>query len=286
MKIESLFGKDRTVLSFEIFPPKRSKALGDIYQTLDILKGLNPDFISVTMGAGGSSVSQGTFDISKTIKNDFGIEPLVHLTCINSTKDEITSLLNSLGENGMTNILALRGDRNPDIAEKDEFKYASELITFIRSHGDFDISAACYPEGHVEAPDKNTDIQNLKKKVDSGASHLISQLFFDNNLFYTFLDKARSVGIGIPIEAGIMPVVNKGQVERMVSLCGASLPAKFKKMIDKYADRPEALRDAGIAYAMDQMVDLLSNGVDGLHLYTMNNQYIAKKICEGISSLI
>lgn len=194
--------------------------------------------------------------------------------------------MKKLHDNGVENILALRGDLVPDVEPKEDFKHASELITFIReSENEFGISGACYPEGHLDSRDQIEDILNLKKKVDAGAQHLISQLFFDNNLFYDFLDKARIAGINVPIEAGIMPVVNKKQIERMVSLCGASLPAKFTKMMSRYETRPEAMRDAGIAYAVNQIVDLVSQGVDGVHLYTMNNPYIAKRISESVKSL-
>ena len=174
----------------------------------------------------------------------------------------------------------------PDVPPKKEFRHASDLISFIKeSSYDFGISGACYPEGHLDSRTQVDDILNLKKKVDAGAEHLISQLFFDNSLFYDFIDKARIAGINVPIEAGIMPVVNKKQIERMVSLCGASLPSKFTKMMSRYENRPDAMRDAGIAYAVNQIVDLVSQGVDGIHLYTMNNPYIAKRISESVKSL-
>lgn len=286
MNIDTLFTQGKTVLSFEIFPPKRDKALGNIYETLNILKSLTPDFISVTFGAGGTSASTATCDIASVIKNEFDIEPLVHLTCINSSKDEISTSLRTLKANGLKNILALRGDRNPNATVNSDFTHASDLISFIRDQGDFHISAACYPEGHIEAKSVVDDILFLRKKVDSGAAHLISQLFFDNSYFYSFLEKASIAGINVPIEAGIMPVINKNQIERMVSLCGATLPEKFQRMVRKYENHPDALRDAGIAYAVDQIVDLMSHNVDGIHLYTMNNPHIARKISEGISSLI
>lgn len=285
MKITQMFEKG-TVFSFEIFPPKKTSSIDTIYNTLDELKGLNPDFISVTFGAGGSSNNNATIKIAESIKEDYDIESVVHLPCINYTKNEIVSIVEQLKEHNIKNILALRGDINPDIPIRMDFKYASELIEFIKQLGDFDIAGACYPEGHVEAPDMTTDITNLKKKVDSGASHLISQLFFDNGIFYSFLEKTKTAGIDVPIEAGIMPVTNKAQIERMVSMCGASLPAKFVKMIQRYENSPEALRDAGIAYAVDQIVDLVSNGVDGIHLYTMNNAYVAKRISRAVENII
>jgi methylenetetrahydrofolate reductase (NADPH) len=285
MNISSLF-KERTVFSFEVFPPKKTSPIETIYKTLDELKDLKPDFISVTYGAGGNTTDSSTCDIASIIKNKYNIESFAHLTCVSSSKSEIDIILKQFKDNNINNILALRGDINPDKPPKEDFKYASELISYIKGKGDFYIAGACYPEVHVEAKDMIEDIHNLKKKVDAGASHLISQLFFDNSAFYSFVEKVRIAGINVPIQAGIMPVTNKKQIERMVSMCGASLPAKFSKIIQKFEHNPEALRDAGIAYAVDQIVDLVSNGVDGIHLYTMNNQYVAKKISESVASII
>ena len=286
MKISSLFDKNSTVFSFEVFPPKKTSPIETIYKTLDELKDLNPDFISVTYGAGGNLADSSTCDIASIIKNKYKIEPVAHLTCVSCSKTDIDSILDKFKENNIENILALRGDINPNFPPKDDFKYASELITYIKEKGGFDLSGACYPEVHLEAKSMVDDILNLKKKVDAGADHLISQLFFDNSVFYDFVEKAKIAGINVPIEAGIMPVVNKNQIERMVSMCGASLPAKFSKIIQRYENNPEALRDAGIAYAVDQIVDLVSNGVDGIHLYTMNNPYIARKISESVLNII
>ena len=287
MKIAQLFNEDRTVFSFEVFPPKRDHSIDTIYETLDELQDLKPDFISVTYGASGSLADNSTCEIASAIKHRYGIESAAHLTCVNSTKEEVTEVLRRLHENEIENILALRGDIVPDVPRKNDFKHASDLITFIKNTDyDFGISGACYPEGHQDSRSHVDDILNLKKKVDAGAEHLISQLFFDNNLFYDFVEKARIAGINVPIEAGIMPVVNKKQIERMVSLCGASLPSKFTKMMSRYEHKPEAMRDAGIAYAVNQIVDLVSQGVDGIHLYTMNNPYIARRISESVKSLL
>ena len=288
MKISTLFKQDRTVFSFEVFPPKKTSSIETIYDTLDGLQDLNPDFISVTYGAGGNLADSSTCDIASIVKNKYNIEALAHLTCVNSSREDVTAVMLQLAENGINNILALRGDFNPDILPKEDFKYASELVQFLRQDSQFDdfgISGACYPETHVETESMIDDILHLKKKVDAGTDHLISQLFFDNLVFYNFVEKARIAGITVPIEAGIMPVVNKKQIERMVSLCGASLPSKFTKMMQRYENNPVAMRDAGIAYAVNQIVDLVSNGVDGVHLYTMNNPYIAKRICESVASL-
>ena len=286
MKIESKFQKKKPVLSFEIFPPKRDKAIQNIDETLAILSELNPDFISVTFGAGGSHTDNQTVELAKRIKQQYGIDPLVHLTCLNSSKFEICELLEELKEAEIDSILALRGDKNPAVEEKQDFRYASDLVKFIRQYGDFSISGACYPECHTESKNKIEDIAHLKGKVDSGVQHLISQLFFDNNAFYSFQEHIQIAGMHVPVEAGIMPVINKAQIERMVTLCGASLPEKFSRVMHKYEDNKEALFDAGMAYAINQIVDLLAHDVDGIHIYTMNNPIVAKRICDGIKNLI
>ena len=286
LKISELFGHEKTVFSFEVFPPKKTSAVGTIYDTLKELKELSPDFISVTYGAGGSGANSKTAEIASYIINELGITAVAHLTCINNTKEDILAILDEFKRLGIENILALRGDVTPDIKPKDDFRYASDLVSFIKQHGDFDISGGCYPDVHFEAPDAATDIENLKKKTDAGAEHLISQLFFDNRTFYDFRDRARAAGINVPIEAGIMPVVNTKQIERMVALCGASLPPKFSRIMQKYENDPEALCDAGIAYAVDQIVDLIANDVDGIHLYTMNKPYIARRIADSIRTLL
>ena len=286
MNIIDKFQNDKTVFSFEIFPPKRTSPIETIYETLEQLSDLKPDFISVTYGTGSREDKYTTCEIATIIKEKYNVDPVAHLTCISSTKEDVVEVLGELRKSGIENILALRGDINPNIPIKEDFKHASDLVEFIKKDYDFHVSGACYPETHGEATSMVEDIINLKKKVDAGATHLMSQLFFDNNAFYSFLEKARIAGINVPIEAGIMPVINKNQIERMVTMCGASLPNKFVKMMQKYDGHPQALRDAGIAYAIDQIVDLISNGVDGIHLYTMNNPYVARRITESIGSLI
>jgi methylenetetrahydrofolate reductase (NADPH) len=284
MKIKKLF-KKKQVLSFEIFPPKRTDPDDTIYRTLDALKGLHPDFISVTYGAGGSANSGKTIDIATAVKRDYGIESVAHLTGINLTKDDAHELLGKFRKNGIENILALRGDSNPDFPPCDAFAHASDLVAFIREYGGFNIIGACYPERHLESRSVIEDIHNLKHKVDAGADHLITQLFLDNDYFYSFRERAAIAGINVPIEAGIMPVVNKKQIERMASLCGVNLPRKFSHMMHRYEHDPIAMRDAGIAYAINQIVDLIAQDVDGIHLYTMNNPHIAQKIHEATRSL-
>lgn len=286
MKVKELFNKGKTVLSFEVFPPKKTSSIETVYSTIEQLTDLKPAYISVTYGAGGNLANNSTCEIASAIKNKYNTEAMAHVTCVNCSKSDLETILSRFKEANIENILALRGDINPDIPPKTDFKYASELVTFIKEHGDFGISGACYPEVHAEAPDMITDILNLKKKVDAGAETLVTQLFFDNKAFYDFRDKVRIAGINVPISAGIMPVTNKSQIERMVSMCGASLPQKFTKMIQKYEFNQEALIDAGIAYAADQIIDLMANGVEGIHLYTMNNPYVARKITDIIGKLL
>ena len=285
MKTTDIFKKKR-VFSFEVFPPKRTMPMEKIYDTLDELALLNPDFISVTYGAGGSA-SAYTTEIASKIKNDLKIESVAHLTCLYLTEEEARESLLRIEESGIENVLALRGDRSPDFEPKNRFHHASDLISFIKENNpNLNILGACYPEGHSEAISKADDIRFLKEKTTAGASHLVSQLFFNNDTFFDFVEKARLAGINAPIEAGIMPVTNKKQIERMANLCGASLPDKFLKIVNRFGDNPEAMRDAGIAYAVEQIVDLAARGVDGIHLYTMNNPYIARKISEAVKTVI
>ena len=281
MKAIQLFEK-KPVLSFEVFPPKPNVPIDSIYQTLAALKDLKPDFISVTYGAGGSVPGASTAEICETIQNQHGIPSIAHLPCINETKESVLEKLTVFREKGIGNILALRGDRNPDLTPKNDFRYASDLIAFIREHGDFDIAAACYPEAHPEAPDLDTDIAHLKEKTDAGASHLISQLFYYNPDFYTFREKLVQKNITVPVEAGIMPVTSKKSIERMVSLCGASIPKRLAKLMARYSDDPASLKAAGLEYAIMQILDLLEHGTDGIHIYTMNNPDVARYIMEQI----
>ena len=288
MNIKNLFEEKKVVFSFEIFPPKTTSSIDTIYTTLDELKDIEPDYISVTYGAGGSMKDNKTTELSSLVKNKYGIEAVAHLTCINSTKEEIQFYLNELRNNKIENILALRGDVPVTGDVKGDLKHANELIEYIKNNNEnkFNIAAACYPEGHTENKSLSLEIESMKRKQEAGASYFISQLFFDNEAFYYFKEQARRSGVSAPIEAGIMPITNKKQIERMVSLSGASLPTKFKKIIDRFEHNPEALRDAGIAYAVEQIVDLVSTGVDGIHLYVMNNSYLAKRINDNIKNII
>lgn len=286
MYIKQLFDEKKVVFSFEVFPPKPTSPIETIYSTLEGLQNLNPDYISVTYGAGGAGTSNRTAEISSLIKNKYGIEALAHLTSISSTKEETTKILEDLKKEGIKNILALRGDIPEGGFAPGDFNNSQELIRHIKQIGGFGVAAACYPEGHIESKHENQDIDVLKWKEEAGADYFISQLFFDNKYFYDFLNKTEQKGIKSPIQAGIMPVTNKVQIEKIVSLCGASLPNKFVKIMDRYEHDRQALRDAGIAYALEQIVDLISTGVRGIHLYTMNSPYVATNITRGLTSIL
>ena len=286
MKINELFNTKELVFSFEIFPPKVTSPISTVYNTLEELKDLKPDFISVTYGAGGSLTDNRTTELSSLVKEKYGVESVAHLTCISSTKEEIDIILDDLKMKGVENILALRGDIPVGQDPKGEFNYAYELISHIKNRGDFNILGACYPEGHGKGRDFKEDMLHLKLKEERGATQFISQLFFDNSYFYNMLEQKEKLGIKSPIQAGIMPVVNKNQIERIASLCGAHIPEKFIKIMNRYEHDKDALREAGIAYAVEQIVDLVSSGVDGIHLYTMNNPYVARRIHENINTII
>lgn len=286
MKITEIYQQKKNVLSFEIFPPKKDEELKSIDATLEILADLKPDYISVTFGAGGSSNNNKTIAIAKQIKEVYHIEPVVHLTCLSYDKAEIDEFAEVLKAEGIENILALRGDRNPNVPEKQDFAHASDLITYLKEKHDFCIAGACYPECHPDSANRVEEMHHMRTKVEAGAEVLLSQLFFDNGMFYRFVEDSRIAGIDVPITPGIMPVINAAQIKRMVTLCGASLPEKFEKIIKRYGDNKQALFDAGMAYALSQIIDLLANEVDGLHLYTMNNPVVARRICEGIRNLV
>ena len=271
----------------EVFPPKKTGAVETVYNTLYGLRGLPIDYISVTYGAGGTdSQKDKTVEIASLIKKEYGIEPLSHLTCVGSTVEEIDTTLKHLKDAGVQNILALRGDMPAEGELKMAFPHASDLAAHIRDFDCyFNVAGACYPEGHVDAESLDADIENLKKKVDAGVTHLTTQLFFDNDIFFRFMDKLDKAGINVPVAAGIMPIVKKTQIERTVAMCGASIPSKFSRLIGKYGDSPEALYSAGLSYTIDQITDLVAGGVRGVHLYTMNNVDVATKVTEATESL-
>lgn len=286
MRLSEIHQQKKNVLSFEIFPPKKDDELKNIDKTLEILCELKPDFISVTFGAGGSSNHNKTIQLAKKIKEEYQVEPVVHLTCLCYDKAEIDAFSKELAEEGIENVLALRGDRNPDVPEKKDFIHASDLITYLKQTSDFCIAGACYPECHPESEDRVAEMRHLRTKVDAGAQVLLSQLFFDNQFFYRFVEDCRIAGIDVPVTPGIMPVINASQIKRMVTMCGASFPQRFERIIHKYEGNKQALFDAGMSYALSQIIDLLANDVDGIHLYTMNNPTVARKICEGIKHIV
>ena len=285
--IRDIYREQKNVLAFEVFPPKKESNFDSVKAAVDKLCTQSIDYMSVTYGAGGST-SKSTAGIASHIQDELGVCALAHLTCVSATRSDIYASLDDLKKRGITNILALRGDipKNSGYADPKEYRYASELIEDIRAYGGFCIGAACYPEGHPNSADLDEDIENLKKKVDAGAEFLVSQLFFDNDLFYEFRDKAAAKGINVPIEAGIMPLTTSSQIQKMCVLSGgAVMPRKFTRMFARYESDPAALKQAGIAYAVDQICDLLSGGVDGIHIYTMNKPEVAEKIVGAVGDL-
>lgn len=276
--------KKKAVLSFEVFPPKPTGT--PIREVLDGLKGLSPDYINVTYGAGGSRNSDATFQIASMIRDEYGIESVPHLACIELTRPAAEEALEKLKQSSAENVMALRGDRPKEPYTPGDFAHAGDLVAFLRERSSLNIVAACYPEGHLESPDWIQDILNLKTKVDAGVNQLITQFFLDNHYFYAFMEHCRLAGIHVPVSVGVMPVISKRQIERMAPLCGAHIPEKFAAMVAHYESNPAALQEAGIAYAIDQIADLLSHGVKGIHLYTMNNPAVTQRICEAIRPLM
>lgn len=287
MFIKDIFSGKKPVLSFEVFPPKQDSNTEAVETAVRELSKFPIDYMSVTYGAGGSN-SKNTAKIASYLKNNLSVPALAHLTCVANTKEDITDRLQEYKELGIKNILALRGDK-PRGYEGELFpgyKHACELTETIKNFGGFCVGGACYPECHPDSPNIDTDIENLKIKVEAGADFLVTQMFFDNNAFYNFRDKLVKKGINVPVTAGIMPLTSAGQIQRMAILSGgASMPSKFMRMFSKYQDNPEALRQSGIAYAVDQIIELVSNDIDGIHLYTMNKPETAEKIVTVINSL-
>ena len=288
MKIPELYEKKKPVFSLEIFPPKRKSNLDSIYDTVEKLAVCEPDFISVTYGAGGNIADNSTCEIASNIKKKYGIETVAHLTCVNSTKEDVKEMIGRFADADIENVLALRGDIVSEEDIKTDFKHANELAIEVqrKCSDNLEILGACYPEGHYESRSLDEDIQNLKYTIGAGVKVLITQLFFDNQVFYEFVGKARLMGIDVPVSAGIMPIVNSRQIEKTVALSGASLPHKFTKMIGLYENDAEGLFEAGIEYAVEQIRDLITNGADGIHVYTMNNPKVALKVYENIKDLL
>lgn len=288
MNIAELFNHKKTLFSLEIFPPKKDTPYNVIYNTLLKLRGIPADFISVTYGAGGSKAQQDkTLEIASLILRTYHTEPVAHLTCVNADRALVIDTLEKFKEHHIENIMVLRGDISPDIPPKEDFKYASDLAAFIKSYDpSFNLMGACYPEVHYQAESMEKDIDNLKFKVEQGVTQLMTQLFFDNEKFYTFREKAEKAGIHVPISAGIMPITNLSQIERTVALSGASVPAKLQRLFDCYGRDRKAMFDAGIHYAIEQIMDLIANDVRGIHLYTMNNVEIATRVSDAIQNIL
>lgn len=288
MKIKDMFKEKKTVISLEVFPPKVNSPVETIFNTLEELKDVTPDFISVTYGAGGKAKDR-TLEIASKIKNQYGIESLAHLTCISATKSQIQINFEEMKLHNIENILAMRGDipEDPDFDFPNplQYEHASSLISEVKETGGFCIGAACYPEGHIECESKAKDIKHLREKVNCGADFLISQLFFDNELFYRFMEELEIAGIDVPVSAGILPVLNKNQMMRITTLAGAVIPPKFQRILDRYENNPLALKEAGEAYAIEQIIDLMAWGVSGIHLYTMNKPDTAKRIIGNIENI-
>lgn len=288
MSIADILNSKKVSLSFEVFPPKKKEALDSIKATAVTLTKLNPDFISVTFGAGGTT--QGyTADIAEAIENN-GTTSLAHLTCVRSTKKALEYTINDLKKRNIKNVLALRGDLPKDAVPGENvfpsgFTHASDLVTLLKNEG-LCVGGACYPEGHPESSSRDSDIEQLKYKVDAGVDFLTTQMFFDNDMLYSFLYRLQSAGIHVPVLAGIMPITNANQVSRMVDLSNAYIPRKLLSICDQFKNSPEAMMQAGIAYATDQIIDLISNGIRGIHIYTMNKPEIAQAIIKNVNEII
>lgn len=285
MKITDILNQKRATLSFEVFPPKTSDKFEAVKTAVDDIAALKPDFMSVTYGAGGGT-SDYTVAIARHIKEQFGVTPLAHLSCISSNRQDVKKKLKELKELGIENILALRGDLPNDFSGNLDYSYAAELVSDIKEEGGFCIGGACYPEGHPESATLFSDIENLKRKVDAGCDFLTTQMFFDNDVFYNFLSKVREAGIYVPVIAGIMPVTNAKQIKRIIGLSGGSLPTRFRRIVERFGDNDVAMLQAGIVYASEQIIDLYANGVRGVHVYSMNKPQVAEAIKANLSSII
>ncbi len=289
MKLTEIFAKNKYSLSFEVFPPKTSDLYESVKSATEEIARLSPAFMSVTYGAGGGT-SKYTLDIAKNIKEECGVESLAHLTCVSSTRVSVQERIADVKGAGVENIMALRGDIPAHLLGEDrskwDYRHAAELVREIKKAGDFCVGGACYPEVHPESASQKEDLFYLKEKVEAGCDFLTTQMFFDNNLLYNFLYKIREAGITVPVIAGIMPITNAKQVERAIKLSGSFMPQRFKTIVDRLGDDPAAMKQAGIAYATDQIIDLFANGVTNVHVYSMNKPDVAAKIKENLSEII
>lgn len=285
MKISDILKENRVTLTYEVFPPRAGDTYAAVAEKARTISALRPAFMSVIYRAGGDT-SDYTVELASDISGRFGVESLAHLTCVSSTRQQVADVLVKLREHGVQNILALRGDIPPEGPTAHDYAYASELVRDIKAQGDFCVGGACYPEGHPEAGGKAADIEHLKEKVDAGCEFLITQMFFDNSIFYNFLYRIRERGIDVPVVAGIMPVTNAKQVKRITQLSGNYLPEKFKAVVDRFGGDPAAMRQAGVAYATGQIIDLIANGVNHIHVFTMNKPEVAQGIHASLSELL
>ena len=284
MKIKEILAQGKPTLSFEVFPPKTEAAYESVEKAAGEIAKLKPSFMSVTYGAGGGT-SRYTVEIASMIQ-DLGVTPLAHLTCVSSTREKVHQVLEQLREKRIENVLALRGDIPADGVTPREYRYASQLIREIKEFGDFCIGAACYPEGHVESANKSVDMDYLKEKVEAGCDFVTTQMFFDNSILYSYLYRIREKGITVPVIAGIMPVTNARQISRITGMSGTYLPSRFKSIVDRFGDNPAAMKEAGITYATEQIIDLIANGVNGIHVYSMNKPDVAAKIQDNLREIL
>ena len=290
MKLTELFNDEKLSLSFEVFPPKTDTVFESVKHATEEIAKLRPSFMSVTYGAGGGT-SKYTLEIAKNIKANYGVPTLAHLTCVSSTRETVRERIEDMKAAGIENVMALRGDIPAGLENADrshwDYKHAIELVRDLRESGaDFCIGGACYPEIHPESATQKEDIRYLKEKVDAGCDFLTTQMFFDNNLLYNFLYKIRESGITLPIIPGIMPITNGNQVERAIKLSGSFMPQRFKSLVDKFGTTPAAMKQAGIAYATDQIIDLFANGIKNVHVYSMNKPDVAEAILRNLSDIL
>ncbi len=289
MKISEILRKDKLSISYEVFPPKTDLGFESVEKAVLEIAALEPAFMGVAYGGGGGT-SKYTLEIAKQIKEKYSVPTLAHLTCVSSTKETVKKMVESIKTAGIENVMALRGDIPKGMENDDrsgwDYNYAAELVRELREMGDFCIGGACYPEVHPESANQKDDIEHLKEKVDAGCDFLTTQMFFDNNLLYNFLYKIREAGITVPVVAGIMPITNATQVERAIKLSGSHMPQRFKSIVDKFGSDPDAMMQAGIAYATDQIIDLFANNVTNVHVYTMNKPEVAAKIQSNLSAIL
>lgn len=286
MKINKILADKTPTISFEVFPPKQETGLNEVKTAAGAIAALGPSFMSVTYGAAGST-SKLTVEVASDIKNLHGVPVMPHLTCVASTKEHVANMIRQIRENNIDNVMALRGDLPKDGVVCHDFEHASDLVREIRSlDSDICIGGACYPEGHVESANKSEDIHFLKEKVDAGCDFLTTQMFFDNNIFYNFLYRVKDVGINVPVVPGIMPITTAKQLSRSVQLSGTSVPERFKAIVDRFGDDPVAMRQAGIIYATEQIIDLIANGITHIHVYSMNKPDVASDILFNLKGII